>query len=191
MCLGLKTPFGEKEERIMVDKRRYGVIEVRFCPGPPAIYSLMIGGRQWAAVEWSASRRTWCIEDAAGHCLAHCEHIHGDNIDRPTAIALAKRMIVDGTIPTPEEASRQLAAEHAAEERRHQAATKPTKPRRQKRPSRAAAAEAKRLQEAAADGMRQLEAMRQPEAQPVALPPVAVPQPQPPRRRRTQQPIER
>jgi hypothetical protein len=84
------------------------VIEIRFRPGPPAIYSLTIAGQHWAAVEWSPSRRTWCIEDAAGHCLAHCEHIHGDHIDRPSAIALAKAMIRDGRMPTPEEAERQL-----------------------------------------------------------------------------------
>jgi hypothetical protein len=132
MCLGLKVPFGENEERIMmVDKRRYGVIEVRFRPGPPAIYSLTIGGEQWAAVEWSAFRRTWCIEDAAGHCLAHCEHIHGDNIDRPTAIALAKGMILDGRIPPPEEAMRQLREQQGVEED-------------------------ERIVEAAQDGMRQL-----------------------------------
>jgi hypothetical protein len=113
------------------------VIEVRFRPGPPAIYSLSIGGEHWAAVEWSASRRTWCIEDAAGHCLAHCEHIHGDNIDRSTAIALAKRMILDGRIPPPEEARRQLQERQAGD-----------------------AGEDAGDVEAAEDGMRQLRAMQ-------------------------------
>jgi hypothetical protein len=94
------------------DKRRYGVIEVRFRPGPPALYQLTIAGERWAAVEWSPSRRAWCIEDAAGHCLAHCEHIHGENIDQRTALALAKAMIRDGRMPTPEEAQRQLEASH-------------------------------------------------------------------------------
>jgi hypothetical protein len=90
------------------DPRRWGVIETRFRPGPPAIYQLTIAGELWAAVEWSATRGAWCIEDAAGHCLAHCEHIHGQDIDRPTALALAKAMIRDGRVPTPEEARRQL-----------------------------------------------------------------------------------
>jgi hypothetical protein len=37
-----------------------------------------------------------------------CDHIHGDHIDQRTAIALAKAMIRDGRMPTPEEAERQL-----------------------------------------------------------------------------------
>jgi hypothetical protein len=144
------------------DKRRYGAIGVSFRPKPVPTYSLTIGGELWAAVEWSATRKTWCIEDAAGHCLAHCEHIHGGDIDRPTAIALAKEMIVDGRIPTPEEANRQLAAEQA-EKRRRQATPRSKaapEPKRQRQPSQAAIAEAKRLEEAAADGMRQLNATR-------------------------------
>jgi hypothetical protein len=59
-------------------------------------------------IEWSAQRRQWCIEDAAGRCLAHREHVHGEHIDQQTAIELAKAMIRDGRIPTPEEAERQL-----------------------------------------------------------------------------------
>jgi hypothetical protein len=161
------------------DKRRWGVIEVSFRPKPVPTYSLKIGGELWAAVEWSATRRTWCIEDAAGHCLAHCEHIHGGNIDRPTAIAMAKHMIVDGTIPTPEEADRQLEAEQAERRRSAAKATKAAKPKagksgmakagpaKPKRLSETAVAEAKRLEEAAADGMRQLEAMRQRDAVPL------------------------
>jgi hypothetical protein len=62
----------------------------------------------WSEVEWSPRRRTWCIQDACGHCLAHCEHIHGDHIDQRTAVALAKAMIRDGRMPTPEEAERRL-----------------------------------------------------------------------------------
>ena len=69
----------------MTDKRRYGVIAVRFQPGPPTLYTLSIAGQHWAAVEGSPSRRTWCIEDAAGRCL----------------------------LPTPEEAERQLREQQA------------------------------------------------------------------------------
>jgi hypothetical protein len=58
----------------------------------------------WAAVEWSGSKQRWCIEDAAGRCLAHIEHQHGQHKDRAAAIALAKQMIGDGRMPTPEEA---------------------------------------------------------------------------------------
>jgi hypothetical protein len=90
------------------DPRRLGIIETRFRPGPPQVYQLTIAGQLWAAVEWSSTRRAWCVEDAAGRRLAHCEHIHGQNIDRPTALALAKQMIRDGRMPTPEEAEGQL-----------------------------------------------------------------------------------
>jgi hypothetical protein len=93
----------------MTDRRRYGVIEVRRINAET--YHLTIGGRLWSEVEWSPSRKAWCIQDAAGHCLAHVEHIVDQNIDVQTAIRLAKRMIVDGRMPTPEEAKAQLERE--------------------------------------------------------------------------------
>ena len=101
------------------DRRRYGVIETRFhARGQVAMYVLSIGGETWAQVEWSPSRKTWCIQDASGRCLAHCDAIHGQDVDAQTGVALARRMIVDGRMPTPEEAEAQLrqrlAAEHAA-----------------------------------------------------------------------------
>jgi hypothetical protein len=89
------------------DPRRYRVIEVRFRGNPPT-YRLTIEGQLWSEVEWSASRRAWCIQDAAGHCLAHIEHIHAQDIDSEAAVRLAKRMIRDGRMPTPEDAARQL-----------------------------------------------------------------------------------
>ena len=67
-----------------------------------------IDGELWSEVEWSPSRRAWCIQDAAGHCLTHVESIVGQDRDVQTAIRLAKRMIVDGSMPAPEEAVRQL-----------------------------------------------------------------------------------
>src|SRR5258708_4815420 len=88
------------------DKRRYGVIEVRPVNG--ATYHLTINGKLWSEVEWSPERRAWCVQDSEGRCLAHCEHVHGEHIDRQTAIALAKQMIRDGRMPTPEEAHRAL-----------------------------------------------------------------------------------
>ena len=90
----------------MTDRRRYGVIEVRRINAET--YHLTINGEMWSEVEWSASRQRWCIQDAAGHCFAHAEHIVGQDRDVQTAIRLAKRMIVDGRMPTPEEAHRQL-----------------------------------------------------------------------------------
>jgi hypothetical protein len=84
------------------DKRRYGVIEVRQINA--RTFHLTINRQLWSEVEWSPSRRTWCIQDAEGRCLAHCDHIVGTNIDQRAAIALAKVMIRDGRMPTPEEA---------------------------------------------------------------------------------------
>ena len=62
----------------------------------------------WSEVEWSRSRRAWCIQDAAGRCLTHVEHILEQDRDVQTAIRLAKRMIRDGRMPTPEDAQAQL-----------------------------------------------------------------------------------
>jgi hypothetical protein len=90
----------------MTDKRRYGVIEVRRLNAET--YHLTIDGEMWSEVEWSASRQRWCVQDAAGNCLTHVEHIVGQDLDVQTAIKLAKRMIVSGEMPTPEQARRQL-----------------------------------------------------------------------------------
>jgi hypothetical protein len=89
-----------------MDRRRFGVIEVSRINAET--YWLSIGGRMWSEVEWSRSRQAWCIQDAAGHCLTHVEHIVGQDRDPQAAIRLAKRMIVDGRMPSPEEAARQL-----------------------------------------------------------------------------------
>ena len=63
----------------MTDHRRYGVIEVRRHNAET--YHLMIDGQMWSEVEWSHDRQAWCIQDAAGHCLAHVEHIVGQDRD--------------------------------------------------------------------------------------------------------------
>jgi hypothetical protein len=88
------------------DPRRWAVIEVTFHA--PATYHLTIEGQLWSEVEWSRARQSWCIQDASGHCLAHCDHVHGEHIDQRTAVNLAKAMIRDGRMPTPEEAGQQL-----------------------------------------------------------------------------------
>ena len=104
----------------MTDSRRYRVIETRFRQhGEVACHWLTIDGEVWACVEWSPSRRRWCIQDASGRCLAHCDAIHGQDVDAATAVRLAKRMIVDGRMPTPEEAELQL-QERLEEDRRKQ-----------------------------------------------------------------------
>jgi hypothetical protein len=91
------------------------VIEVSFKPGPPAIYRLTVAGQLWASVEWSASRRRWCVEDGVDQCLAHVEHIHGGDVDAARAVRLAKAMIRDGRMPTPEEAQEALRATESKE----------------------------------------------------------------------------
>jgi hypothetical protein len=91
------------------DRRRYGVIEVRYRAFRKlAMYDLSINGRLWACVEWSPSRVGWCIQDASGRCLAHCDAVHGQDVDAQTAVKLAKKMIRDGTLPCPEDAREQL-----------------------------------------------------------------------------------
>jgi len=90
----------------MTDRRRYGVIEVRRIN--PETYWLEINGQMWSEVEWSPERRAWCVQDAAGHCLTHVESIVGQDRDPQAAIRLAKRMIVDGSMPSPEQAQQQL-----------------------------------------------------------------------------------
>jgi hypothetical protein len=98
------------------DKRRYRVITVRRVNTCPETYWLEIDGEMWSEVEWSASLQCFCVQDAAGHCLAHTEHILEQDRDVQTAIRLAKRMIVDGRMPTPEEARRQLELRHLGTE---------------------------------------------------------------------------
>ena len=88
------------------DPRRYRVIETR--QRGASLYVLTIDGVVWAEVEWSASRRAWCIQDPAGHCLTHVEHVHAAVVDAQKAVRLAKRMIIDGRMPAPEEAQGQL-----------------------------------------------------------------------------------
>ena len=92
------------------NRRRFGVIETRYQQhGKFAMYNLTINGKLWACVEWSPTRRGWCIQDASGRCPSHCDAIHGQEVDVQTAIKLAKQMIRDGRMPSPEDAQRQLA----------------------------------------------------------------------------------
>jgi hypothetical protein len=121
LCLwrsGFVTLSLQKEGKRMnksqpADLRRYGVIEVRQINAET--YHLTINGDLWSEVEWSASRQAWCIQDCCGHCLLHVEHIVGQDRDVQTAIRLAKRMIVNGRMPTPEEARQQLKQKHEPE----------------------------------------------------------------------------
>jgi hypothetical protein len=88
------------------DLRRLGMIQVE--KERTGVFRLTINGVLWASVEWSGTRSCWCVEDAVNQCLIHVDHIHGEHVNAETAIKLAKRMIRDGRMPTPEEARRRL-----------------------------------------------------------------------------------
>jgi hypothetical protein len=102
------------EEAMPIDTRRFWPIEVEQINN--ATFHLTIGGTTWSEIEWSPSRRSWCIQDSEGKCLSHCESIVGQDIDQSTAIAEAKAMIRDGRMPSPEEAAAARAARKSAEE---------------------------------------------------------------------------
>lgn len=96
------------------DKRRFRPIEVR--QRGSNVHLLLIDRVVWAEVEWSPSRRAFCVQDAAGHCLTHVEHIHATAGDPQEAVRLARKMIMDGRMPTPEQAEAQLRERRAAED---------------------------------------------------------------------------
>jgi len=76
-------------------RRRYGVIEVHYRTFRTlAMYNLSINGKLWACIEWSPSRKGWCIQDASGRCLAHCDAIQGQDVDAQTAVKLAKAILL-------------------------------------------------------------------------------------------------
>jgi len=92
-----------------IDPRRGKNIVIE---GDGHIQFLYIDGDMWAEVQWSGARQAWCIQDRCGHCLDHIEHFHvavkGDSTDpkatRQQAVDLAKEMIRDGRMPSPEQA---------------------------------------------------------------------------------------
>jgi hypothetical protein len=94
----------EASERDDADSRRQKPISVEKYAD--RVWHLTIDGKLWAAVEWSKNNLRFCIEDAEGRCLSHRDHVHGGDEDRTAAIALAKEMIRDGRMPTPEAAKK-------------------------------------------------------------------------------------
>jgi hypothetical protein len=94
------------------DPRRQKPITIRWNG---TIGSLTIDGETWGAIEWSVKHGVWCIEDAEGKCLRHASSIHGKAAAKDEAIALAERLVRDGTLPAPEEAKRRR---HEERERR-------------------------------------------------------------------------
>jgi hypothetical protein len=94
------------------DIRRFG--DISAVRETDTVYRLIINRVLWASVEWSSGRGAWCIEDGIGRCLAHVDHIHGEEKDAQVAIRLARKMIRDGRMPTPEEAHEALCRRESA-----------------------------------------------------------------------------
>jgi hypothetical protein len=88
------------------DVRRFGMIEVEEVGD--GVYQLTVDGVLWASIEWSPRQAVWCVEDGVNQCLLHVAHIHGENPDPTEAIWTAKRMIRDGSMPSPQDAMRAL-----------------------------------------------------------------------------------
>jgi hypothetical protein len=63
-----------------------------------------VDGEHWASVEWSEERQQWCIEDCAGHGPRNAASIRGAAKSKEEAISLVEAMILDGRMPTPQEA---------------------------------------------------------------------------------------
>jgi hypothetical protein len=87
------------------DPRRQGRVVVVFKGEKSTTGALFVAGETWGAVEWSEKRGVWCIEDAEGRCLRHASSIHGKAAAKEEAIALAERMVRDGTLPSPQDAA--------------------------------------------------------------------------------------
>lgn len=85
------------------DPRRQQRITIEWMPDG-LVGRVEVGGEYWGAVEWSEKRQAWCIEDAAGECLAHARSIHGQVASKDAAVVLAQEMIVDGRLPSPQRA---------------------------------------------------------------------------------------
>jgi hypothetical protein len=116
------------------DPRRQSRVVVAFR-GEAKVGTVVVANQIWGAVEWSEKHGVWCIEDAEGQCLAHVESIHGEAASKEEAIALAERMVRDGTLPTPEEAKRRRRegvqrALEVAQRKREQRSQQPSEQRR-------------------------------------------------------------
>jgi hypothetical protein len=75
------------------------------------MYRLRVLDTLWSTVEFSSKRQVWCVEDSANRCLTHVSAIHGDAASAAAAVRLAKQMIRDGRIPTPEHVRARMANE--------------------------------------------------------------------------------
>jgi hypothetical protein len=100
------------------DSRRAQPVSIKWTKDGAAIGRLYVGGKFWGAIEWSAQREAWCIEDAEGRCLSHVASIRGQTSSKSKAVTLAREMIRDGRLPTPEQAKAEYKARRAAQAER-------------------------------------------------------------------------
>jgi hypothetical protein len=99
------------------DPRRRG--EIKVTRRSDSKYDLYIDNVLWSEVEWGGKNKMWCIQDCCGYCLSHVEHVHSNvpndgtpdaavalsaQLNATTALETAKKMIRDGTLPSPEDA---------------------------------------------------------------------------------------
>jgi hypothetical protein len=134
-----------EDEAMTSDQRRQAQIKIVFHEDSfhkDSVGRIIVGGETWGAVEWSDKRQAWCVEDAAGRCLRHASSTHGQAAAKEDAIALAERMVRDGTLPAPEE----------ARQRRHEIAQR-EREKRAKRPSEIRRKEERKQERAERDRM--------------------------------------
>jgi hypothetical protein len=118
------------------DDRTYRAGKLTIAWQPSGLIGrVSLDGEHWASVEWSEKRQAWCIEDCEGRCLAHVDSIRATAESRWHAEALAEAMILDGRMPTPEQAKaeadeRRRAETERAQRQRQQRATRPSELRR-------------------------------------------------------------
>jgi hypothetical protein len=109
------TAADRQRRRRASDKyRRTQPVAIDWGRDAAKIGRITINDEFWGAVEWSYKRKAWCIEDAEGQCLAHAESIRGQTPTKEEAVALAREMILDGRLPSPQQAKVEADARRAA-----------------------------------------------------------------------------
>lgn len=101
-----------------VEPRRAQRVTIEWSNDGAAIGRLYVGGEYWGAVEWSAKRQAWCVEDVEGACLRHVASIRGQAASKAKAVTLAREMIRDGRMPTPQQAREEHTARRTAQAER-------------------------------------------------------------------------
>jgi hypothetical protein len=127
------------------DPRRRLLITIDWGSDAARIGRIRVGTEYWGAVEWSERRQAWCIEDVEGGCLAHAASIHGKTASKEAAEALAREMIRDGRMPSPQQAHADRLAREPAEE----AARKRRREKRNQQPAQIRKREAARARQEA------------------------------------------